>query len=63
MTRLRVEVVIDVPDELLKLLLPVSDKLGPEEMAKVLPRILELELHNVSGKAVLRILPQAEERL
>ena len=59
MVKLRVEMAIELPDELLKLLLPVSDKLGPEEMAKVLPRVLELELHNVSGKAVLRVLPQS----
>jgi hypothetical protein len=61
MAKLRLEMVVEVPDELLRLLIPVSDRLGPEEMSRVLPRIMELELHNVSGKAVLRILPQREE--
>lgn len=56
MATIKVEVTLDVPDEVLKALVPATEKL------EQLPRIIEFEVVNANGKAVIRLLPIEEKK-
>ncbi len=56
MAKIRIEVTIELPDEVLRALLPPIE--SAEKLAEALPRVIELEVVNASGKAVIRVLPE-----
>ncbi|MET1101254.1 MAG: hypothetical protein ABWW69_02070 [Pyrodictiaceae archaeon] len=52
MAVIKIEISLELPDEVVKSLIPATEQL--EQM----PRIIELELMNANGKAVIRLLPR-----
>ncbi len=56
MATIKVEITLDVPDEMLKALIPATEQL------EQLPRIIEFEVINANGKAVIRLLPIEKEK-
>jgi len=56
MASIKVEVILELPDELIKALIPATEQI------EQLPRIIELEVVNANGKAVVRLLPLKEEK-
>jgi len=53
---IKVEVTLEVPDEMVKALVPATEQL------EQLPRIIELEVVNANGKAVVRLLPLEKKK-
>lgn len=56
MAVIKVEVTLEVPDEMVKALVPATEQL------EQLPRIIELEVVNANGKAVVRLLPLEKKK-
>jgi len=52
---IKVEVTLDIPDDLVRALVPATEHL------EQLPRIIELEVVNANGKAVIRLLPLSKQ--
>jgi hypothetical protein len=54
MAAIKVEITLELPDEVIKALIPATEQI------EQLPRIIELEVVNANGKAVVRLLPLKE---